>query len=151
MSEQKEQYSTKSAGLQALEARMDALETENAGLRAKLIGAERYSKLSGLQAAGIELDLNEELETVATQSDAQFEKHCDRIKTKYRRSPASVADFSEFHQGGKQASLPAGTQDFGVDTVSKLDAEEIVKYALRHEIGDYVVAKDRYMADKAKA
>ena len=60
MPDEKDQYS-KSAGLQALEARLQAIEAENASLKAKLIGSERYSKLSNLKAQGFEFDVQGEL------------------------------------------------------------------------------------------
>jgi hypothetical protein len=65
MADEKEQYS-KSAGLAALEALLDALESENKSLKAKLVGSERYSKLSSLKAEGYELNMEKETARATT-------------------------------------------------------------------------------------
>lgn len=148
----KDQYSVKSAGLQALEARMTALEQENAGLRAKLIGAERYSKLSSLKQQGIEFDLTNELGRVATQTDEQFAGHVETIEKYYRRSPVAVADFSELHGAGRQSEVSDASN--GVDELSAGDAEHVMKYAMRHNEANkdnqisYIEARERYIATK---
>lgn len=143
MPDEKDQYS-KSAGLQALEARLQAVEAENASLKAKLIGSERYSKLSNLKAQGFEFDVQGELGRVATQTDEQFAAHCDTIEKYYRKSPAAVADFSELLGTGRQNDLPS---DNGIDELSAEDAKAVAKYSLREGIG-YGAARDRYIAEK---
>lgn len=156
MSEQNTEKYSKSAGLQAIEDRLAKLETENeqtkaenAALKAKLVGAERYSKLSGLAAQGIEMDLTEEMEVVATQSDEQFDKYCKRISDKYRRSPSAVADFSAFHQAGRKTSPDAKPQN-EFDTLTEDQNEEVVKYALNNGL-DYIAARERYIKENKKS
>ena len=143
MPDEKDQYS-KSAGLQALEARLQAIEAENASLKAKLIGSERYSKLSNLKAQGFEFDVQGELGRVATQTDEQFAAHCETIEKYYRKSPTAVADFSELLGTGRQNDLPS---DNGIDELSAEDAKAVAKYSLREGIG-YGAARDRYIAEK---
>jgi hypothetical protein len=142
--EDKEQYS-KSAGLQALEARIVALEAENAGMKAKLIGSERYSKLAKLKSDGFEFDVQGELSRVSTQSDEQFTQHCETIEKYYRKSPAAVADFSAIAGVGKQGELPETGN--GVDELTAADVDGVMKYARKHDV-DYVTARERYCADK---
>lgn len=156
MAEETQDKYSKSAGLQAIEARLEKLETENeqtkaenAALKAKLVGAERYSKLSGLAAQGIEMDLNEEMEVVSTQSDEQFDKYCKRIADKYRRSPAAVADFSAFHQAGRKTA-PDGKPVNEFDTLTEDQNEEVVKYALNNGL-DYIAARERYIKENKKS
>ena len=144
MADDKEQYS-KSAGLQALEARIVALEAENAGMKAKLIGSERYSKLAKLKSDGYEFDVQGELSRVSTQSDEQFTQHCETIEKYYRKSPAAVADFSAIAGVGKQGELPEAGN--GVDELTAADVDSVMKYARKHDI-DYVTARERYCSDK---
>jgi hypothetical protein len=142
-----DQYSQKSAGLQALEDRIAAVEAENAGLRAKLIGAERYSKLSSLKSQGVELDMDSELKKVATQSDEQFAGHVETIEKYYRRSPAAVADFSELHGAGRQSHVGSGPAN-DIDILSQGEVEQVVKYAEKHNINNYTEARERYAKEK---
>jgi len=147
MTEQnKNQYSTKSAGFQNLEARLTALEVENAGLKAKLLGAERYSKLPGLKQKGVEIDIAGELARVASQTDEQFASHIEYIEKYHRRSPVAVADFSTIANVGRQGELPEESNEF--DELSPADAQEVVKYAMKNEISDYSVARERYINTK---
>ena len=143
MADDNEKYS-KSAGLQGLEARMEAMEAENKSLKAKLVGSERYSKLSGLKAEGFELNLDKELARATTASDEQFDSQVETIREHYRKSPTAVADFSTIAGVGKQAELPEGS---GIDELTAGDAQEVAKYALREGLG-YGAARDRYMSDK---
>ena len=144
MADEKEQYS-KSAGLQALEARIIALEAENAGMKAKLIGSERYSKLAKLKSDGYEFDVQCELGRVSTQTDEQFAQHCETIEKYYRKSPAAVADFSAIAGVGKQGELPDVGN--GVDELTAADVDGVMKYARKHDV-DYVTARERYCAEK---
>jgi len=141
-----DQYSQKSAGLQALEDRIAAVEAENAGLRAKLIGAERYSKLSSLKSQGVELDMDSELKKVATQSDEQFAGHVETIEKYYRRSPAAVADFSELHGAGRQSRVADGPAN-EIDTLKPEEVNEVIKYAEKHRL-EYTDARERYAKEK---
>jgi hypothetical protein len=145
MADENEKYS-KSAGLAALEARLDALESENKSLKAKLIGSERYSKLSSLAAEGYELNLTKELAKATTASDEQFEAQVETIREHYRKSPTAVADFSTIAGVGRQNDLPSTGN--GVDDLGELDVKEVQKYALRNGL-DYVSARETYIKEKA--
>lgn len=65
-----------------LQQKIDAAEAE-----AKQV--VRYSKLSELEAEGFNFDAKEESKEVATLSDEQFDKHVERIRTKYAKVPLS--------------------------------------------------------------
>lgn len=144
MADDKEQYS-KSAGLASIEARLQTLEAENAGLKAKLIGSERYSKLAKLKSDGYEFDVQGELGRVSTQTDEQFSQHCETIEKYYRKSPVAVADFSAIAGVGKQGELPEAGN--GVDELTPADVDSVMKYARKNDI-DYVTARERYCAEK---
>lgn len=66
--------------LQDLKSRVGKIEAD--GKR-----AVRYQKLTSLQAEGYLVEPDEEIQDVAALTDDAFEKHCDRIVTKYQRVP----------------------------------------------------------------
>lgn len=64
------------------------LQAEVGKIRQQGRRAERYQKLSGLHMEGFVFDVDEEVQDTADLSDAAFEKHCDRIVSKYQRIPS---------------------------------------------------------------
>lgn len=142
--EDKEQYS-KSAGLQALEARLNALEAENASMKAQILGSQRYGKLSKLKSEGYEFNIERYMKKAETQTEDEFTADLQDIEKYARKSPAAVADFSAIAGVGKQGELPEASN--GVDELSEADCKEIQKYALSSNL-DYVTARERYCRDK---
>ena len=141
--EKKEQYS-KSAGLSAIEQRLDALERENASLKAKLVGTERYSKLNDLKLKGFEFNIERYMAKATTQTDEDFAAELTDIEKYARRSVTAVADFSEVAGVGQQSELPSGN---GIDELSEAEVTDVQKYALANSL-DYIAARDRYVSEK---
>lgn len=142
--EKPEQYS-KSAGLQALEARLNALEAENASMKAQLLGSQRYGKLSKLKSEGYEFNMERYMKKAEVQTEDEFAADLQDIEKYARKSPSAVADFSAIAGVGKQGELPEAGN--GVDELTAADVDSVMKYARTHEV-DYVTARERYCADK---
>lgn len=142
--ETKEQYS-KSAGLSAIEQRLDALERENASLKAKLLGSERYSKLNDLKVKGFEFNIERYMAKATTQTDEDFAAELQDIEKYARRSVTAVADFSEVAGIGHQSELAPSAH--GIDELAEDEAKEVRKYAMANSL-DYVTARDRYVSEK---
>jgi len=144
MADEKEQYS-KSAGLQALEARLNALEAENASMKAQLLGSQRYGKLSKLKSEGFEFNMERYMKKAEVQTEDEFSADLQDIEKYARKSPSAVADFSAIAGVGKQGELPETGN--GVDELTAADVDGVMKYARKHDV-DYVTARERYCADK---
>ena len=144
MADVQEKYS-KSAGLQALEARLNALEAENASMKAQLLGSQRYGKLSKLKSEGYEFNMERYMKKAEVQTEDEFTADLQDIEKYARKSPSAVADFSAIAGVGKQGELPEAGN--GVDELTAADVDSVMKYARTHEV-DYVTARERYCADK---
>ena len=140
----KDQYS-KSAGLQALEARLNALEAENASMKAQLLGSQRYGKLSKLKSEGFEFNMERYMKKAEVQTEDEFTADLQDIEKYARKSPSAVADFSAIAGVGKQGELPETGN--GVDELTAADVDGVMKYARKHDV-DYVTARERYCAEK---
>lgn len=85
--------SDKKSRYRRLEKRLEALEQENAGLRKRERDAIRYSRLADLAARGWVFEIAEELEDTADLDDKQFDRHIERMQTRYSRAPVGEPPF----------------------------------------------------------
>lgn len=61
------------------------------GIESRERKAVRYQKLAELEHAGYLIQIDEELADCEGMDESQFDKHCDRIRSKYARVPQTLA------------------------------------------------------------
>ncbi len=139
--EDQDKYSKIEERLARLESENQTLRDELTKERAQRIGVSRYSVLADLSRE-FEINLDKEKDRTAAMSDDQFTDHVGVIKDHYRRRPETVADYSALTGAGRQTDLTGA-----VEELSKDESDAVCKYAMQNGV-DYVIARDRYMADK---
>lgn len=88
--ELREKYQKAVEGQKASDSKLEELTDRLASLEGDRRKAVRYQKLGELQNKGYTFDVEEELTDCQEMSDAQFNRHCERIAAKYQRVPTGV-------------------------------------------------------------
>lgn len=86
----RDKYSREVAARRKAEEQLASLQAELGEHKAEKQRVERYSRLKDLQTQGFVIDPDEELADATDMSDSQFDKHLDRIQSKYQRAPVGV-------------------------------------------------------------
>lgn len=101
-SDLRQKYAKVEARAKDAEGKLKVAEVELAALRAEKRKAERYSKLAVLESEGVAFDKDEEFTDTEPLNDEQFDRHLDKMRTKYQRAPVGrplYVPASEFRDG----------------------------------------------------
>jgi hypothetical protein len=118
-----EHYQLK-AEIADLQRRKESLAAEIAEQDAKNRQATRYSRLESLRDQGYEFELADELSLTGQYNDDQFQTHCERVVTKYSRTPTGHRHFPVMDGSG----LPESTAEERASQAKLTD--QATKYAL---------------------
>jgi hypothetical protein len=115
--------------LARLERRNSELEAERDSLLLKLRRSEREQDLIQLEAEGYQFDRVEELEHAETLDSAAYEKHLNRVRSRYRRVPVGAPLI-------RTAEPKIGT--------TRDEIDKVLKFAQKENITDFGLALDTY-------
>jgi hypothetical protein len=120
-----------------------ALADENRQLRIRLARAERRADLAQLEAEGVELDINEELDIVCPETgepldQARYENYLNKMRKRFRRSPVvGQGQQPIYAQIGTTGEQPVRGRRQESDVVRKQRVDQVLRNLEKNPSLDY--------------
>lgn len=125
--------------------------TEMTGRIDKLEASERravrYQKLNEKQAAGYAFDIDEEMKDCEAMTPEQFDRHCERIITRYSKIPLPGVNTSAVPLPEAKRLAAAGAEDRKRERYSKVAQDNCLRLRSEGKPVDFRAEFDRLMKD----